>query len=252
MQKKIIVSCRIIFIFHKNSTQRTKPKVAPPRLDGKRVGVFSTRSPHRPNAVGLTLAKIMSLEGDTLHLCGLDLLDMTPIIDIKPYIPSYDAPQLSDYEHAEFLNDQSVPDEKSPQICSALQLCSEDVQQVSVDETTPVTVASPAWTSLGKQTIKVTFTTSSLEQIDLFSPTSHCSDYRLTHLKSSDEAIRAITDILKEDPRSVYRRNKCQDRLYFCIVDAMHVTTWFDEVNGKCEVLRVMPYSLRSQAAGHS
>ena len=110
--------------------------------------------------MGLTLAKIMSVEGDTLHLCGLDLLDMTPIIGIKPYIPSYDAPQLSHCEHAKFSNDQNVPEDKSPQICSALQLCS--VQQVSVDEAAPVTVASQAWTSLGEQTIKVTFTPSSL------------------------------------------------------------------------------------------
>ena len=50
---------------------------------------------------------------------------------------------------------------------------------------------------------------------------------------------------MKEDPRSIYRKTKCLDRLYFCIVDVCHVTSWFDEVNNKCEVLRIMPYATR-------
>lgn len=92
----ILLLLRVLFVFHKNEGQCTKAKVAPPRLDGARVGVFSTRSPHRPNAIGLTLARIESVCGDTLHLCGLDLLDQTPIIDLKPYIPSYDCPRAEE------------------------------------------------------------------------------------------------------------------------------------------------------------
>lgn len=55
---------RVIFLFHKNGHLSYKAKVKPPRLDGRRVGVYSTRSPHRPNALGLTLAKLDKIAGE--------------------------------------------------------------------------------------------------------------------------------------------------------------------------------------------
>ncbi|XP_066576810.1 tRNA (adenine(37)-N6)-methyltransferase [Amia ocellicauda] len=82
----------IIFLFHKNGHLNYKAKVKPPRLNGLKTGVFSTRSPHRPNAIGLTLARLESITGDTLHLSGVDMIAGTPILDIKPYIPDYDSP----------------------------------------------------------------------------------------------------------------------------------------------------------------
>ncbi|XP_028833365.1 tRNA (adenine(37)-N6)-methyltransferase isoform X2 [Denticeps clupeoides] len=82
----------IIFVFHKNAHLSYKAKVKPPRLNGLRVGVYSTRSPHRPNALGLTLAKLERVVGDTLHLSGVDMIAGTPVLDIKPYIPDYDSP----------------------------------------------------------------------------------------------------------------------------------------------------------------
>ena len=57
------VGSRIMFVFHKNRPGHSKAKVKPPRLNGKRVGVFSTRSPYRPNAIGLTLAKLERISG---------------------------------------------------------------------------------------------------------------------------------------------------------------------------------------------
>lgn len=64
-------------------------KIAPPRLFGKRVGVFSTRSPHRPNPVGLTVVRIDAVDTKTgcIHVSGVDMTDGTPILDVKPYIP---------------------------------------------------------------------------------------------------------------------------------------------------------------------
>lgn len=59
---------------------------------GKVKGVFATRSPHRPNPIGLTLCCLERVEGHRLILSGVDLVDGTPILDIKPYIPSYDMP----------------------------------------------------------------------------------------------------------------------------------------------------------------
>ncbi|XP_005998485.1 tRNA (adenine(37)-N6)-methyltransferase isoform X2 [Latimeria chalumnae] len=82
----------IIFVFHKNGHLSYKAKVKPPRLNGVKTGVLSTRSPHRPNAIGLTLAKLESIEGDTLHLSGIDTIQGTPVLDVKPYIPEYDQP----------------------------------------------------------------------------------------------------------------------------------------------------------------
>ena len=55
--------------------------------------MFASRSPHRPCPIGLTLAKLESIERDTLHLSGIDLIDGTPILDVKPYIPRYDSIQ---------------------------------------------------------------------------------------------------------------------------------------------------------------
>jgi hypothetical protein len=65
--------------------------------------------------------------------------------------------------------------------------------------------------------------------------------HRLEFLASSDEARSAIVRILQEEPRSVYRREKCLDRLYFFSLDCMHVTCWFDEDEGAFEVVRVKP-----------
>uniref|UniRef100_A0A8C4NBA1 TsaA-like domain-containing protein n=1 Tax=Eptatretus burgeri TaxID=7764 RepID=A0A8C4NBA1_EPTBU len=59
----------IIFIFHLNENQAVKAKVRPPRLDGKKVGVFASRSPHRPNPIGITLARLDSIEGMTCWMC---------------------------------------------------------------------------------------------------------------------------------------------------------------------------------------
>ena len=73
------------------------PTVRPPRLGGnKRIGVFATRSPNRPNAIGLSSVEIESIEysadrGPLIHVRGADLLDGTPIFDIKPYLPFTDS-----------------------------------------------------------------------------------------------------------------------------------------------------------------
>lgn len=112
----------VVFIFHLNSntkqvkrsqatiedgkkTKRQFPaKIAPPALGGKRVGVFATRTPHRPNPIGFSLCKIDKIvkpkkkkhlkQADqpySIYVSGLDLVDGTPVLDIKPYVPHYDS-----------------------------------------------------------------------------------------------------------------------------------------------------------------
>jgi tRNA-Thr(GGU) m(6)t(6)A37 methyltransferase TsaA len=76
----------IIFQFHQNTNLRYHAKVHPPRMGGQQMGVFATRSPHRPNPIGLSLVKVERIEGDTIFLSGVDLVDGTPVLDIKPYI----------------------------------------------------------------------------------------------------------------------------------------------------------------------
>lgn len=75
---------------HLTTSKAFLPKIHPPRLKGAKMGVFATRSPHRPNPLGLSLARLGKIEGDTLHLYGLDLVDGTPVLDIKPYLPDAD------------------------------------------------------------------------------------------------------------------------------------------------------------------
>ncbi len=85
------------FLFHRTVAEGWKPTVRPPRLGGRRrVGVFACRSPHRPNHLGLSvvkLEKVIAKGGEVaLLLSGVDLLDGTPVLDIKPYVPYCDSP----------------------------------------------------------------------------------------------------------------------------------------------------------------
>ena len=83
----------LIWQFHLAERKEWSPTVRPPRLGGnKRVGVFATRSPFRPNPIGLSCVRLQRVEpGPVLVVQGADLVDGTPIYDIKPYIPYADA-----------------------------------------------------------------------------------------------------------------------------------------------------------------
>lgn len=112
----------VVFFFHKSirdasednprnpqighQKREWKPTVRPPRLGGKkRVGVFASRSPFRPNPIGLSAVKLEGIDtgkgGIELHLSGVDLLDKTPVLDIKPYLGYADAVQDS---HSSFAD----------------------------------------------------------------------------------------------------------------------------------------------------
>jgi len=79
----------LIYWFHRNAGWR--PKVLPPRGPRRKRGVFATRSPHRPNPIGLSLVRLVEVRGRTIHVADTDLLDRTPILDIKPYLPYAEA-----------------------------------------------------------------------------------------------------------------------------------------------------------------
>ena len=97
------------------------PTVRPPKMDGNtRVGVFATRSPNRPNSLGLSVVKITGIElntpdGPIIRVAGADLMDGTPIFDIKPYLPSTESIPDAEREIGRFRDleplDVEIPDE---------------------------------------------------------------------------------------------------------------------------------------------
>lgn len=128
----------IIWQFSKAVRDTWSPTVRPPRLGGnKRIGVFATRSPFRPNAIGLSSVKIekIDLDGENapvIHVSGADLMDGTPIFDIKPYLAYTDAHPDAAGGFTENVADRrlkvefdgelinSVPDEIKTALCDLL------------------------------------------------------------------------------------------------------------------------------------
>lgn len=84
----------IIYDFHKN--KNWKPKVMPPRGSEKKKSVFATRAPYRPNSIGMSCVKLDKIEGKRIYVSDHDLLDGTPVLDIKPYLSYADSfPEVS-------------------------------------------------------------------------------------------------------------------------------------------------------------
>lgn len=79
----------LIVIYHFHRARRSALQVVP-FLDDSPRGVFATRAPKRPNAIGLSVVKLVRIEGTKLIVEGVDMLDGTPLLDIKPYVPAFD------------------------------------------------------------------------------------------------------------------------------------------------------------------
>ncbi|MBQ2868940.1 MAG: tRNA (N6-threonylcarbamoyladenosine(37)-N6)-methyltransferase TrmO [Akkermansia sp.] len=119
----------LIWQFHCNGSE-WHPTVRPPRLGGNtRLGVFATRSPFRPNGLGLSVVKIVSVEpGPVIRVSGADMVDGTPIYDIKPYVPYSDAiPEAAagftekTWEPLVVQLPDKLPAKATPEWCAALQ-----------------------------------------------------------------------------------------------------------------------------------
>ncbi|XP_053312313.1 tRNA (adenine(37)-N6)-methyltransferase [Spea bombifrons] len=312
----------ILFVFHKNGRLSCKAKVQPPRLNGAKTGVFSTRSPHRPNAIGLTLARLEKVEGGTLYLSGIDMIQGTPVLDIKPYISEYDSPKpaasLDELQAQEGTGNDNVcvmpqnseaieqpqclqaPNEKfvdTEQAASKLACetpsipgeINEDQEKNTalevINELPPVVLEDTLLDGVSNQSIdgtatteqrteftgpkspsvhetketcnsedsfvpiwvkdapvanlKVRFTPHSEMELRQFKPPSDSVGPSFTYFKTFEEAKCAISTVLTADPRSVYRRKQCQDRLFYFSLDTLHITCWFGD--GFTEVLRIQP-----------
>lgn len=98
----------VLFWFHANKNSLYRPVIRPPRLALKRVGALASRSPMRPNPIGLSLVKIDKVEGARIYISGLDIIDNTPVLDIKPYIHSYDSVATSSSAWVDSLEDAQL------------------------------------------------------------------------------------------------------------------------------------------------
>ena len=81
----------IILLYHFHRSKGFK-LLAVPFLDSETHGVFATRAPSRPNPIGMSVMKLVKVTGRFLHVENVDLLDKTPVLDIKPYVPDFDRP----------------------------------------------------------------------------------------------------------------------------------------------------------------
>jgi len=107
----------VIYFFHKSSSWKAFVK---PFLDQEERGIFATRAPNRPNPLGLSVLKLLKLENNVIEVDHVDILDGTPLLDIKPYVPQFNKAKdvrigwLSDYVNqvSHTLSDQRFLDDK--------------------------------------------------------------------------------------------------------------------------------------------
>lgn len=99
----------LISLLHTAISKNPPGKVHPPRLGGQSLGVFATRSPHRPSPIGLTLARVLEVQADRLVVGEIDLMNDTPILDIKPYVHTADRPQEFQSGWLEQVENSEVP-----------------------------------------------------------------------------------------------------------------------------------------------
>ena len=83
----------IFLLYHFHLSQGYSLMVKP-YLDDSLRGVFATRAPRRPNAIGISVVRLVGIEGCTLHIEDLDIADSTPLLDIKPYVPEFDSREV--------------------------------------------------------------------------------------------------------------------------------------------------------------
>ncbi len=83
----------IILLYHLHQVHEAK-LVVTPFMDSEPHGIFATRAPKRPNPLGLSIVRLVSIENNILYIKNVDILDGTPLLDIKPYVPEFDRPTV--------------------------------------------------------------------------------------------------------------------------------------------------------------
>ena len=189
----------LIFLFHKNGGEAVKAKVRPPRLGGQPVGMFACRTPHRPCAIGLSLVTLLGVEDDSLLLAGADLVDGTPILDVKPFVPYSDTPPLEQ-------------------------------------------VRAPPWVAPESGTqLRVRFSDEARRQLAALCAGSDPPAGALRFFGGrAAEAEATLADVLRHDPRSVYRKSHCADDPYRVCLDGLDATCRFSGDEVEVEAVRLI------------
>ncbi|KAL1520371.1 hypothetical protein AB1Y20_021958 [Prymnesium parvum] len=194
----------LLFVFHNNRGESVvKSKAKPPRLDGAAVGIFGCRTPHRPNAIGLSLVKLECVEGDVLHFRGADLIDGTPVLDVKPYLAYADAPPQQEIRCPEYANAHAD---------SELRVHLTDRARSQLHEIcTSTSVETCNRRRVGPRPLRF-------------------------FANKPEEAEAAFVQLLQADPRSVYRKQKCATEVYRVCVDGIDAECTFDSASGDVTV----------------
>ncbi|EFA85991.1 hypothetical protein PPL_01224 [Heterostelium album PN500] len=176
--------------------------VSPPMLNGRRVGVLASRTPHRLVPIGMTMCKLDRVDYDTIYLSGIDMIDGTPIVDIKPYIPKFD----------------SEPNATIPEWVNSKSDIKEIVFSDKAINGIIKTLSTVGLKSLGIEQSKIANNNSIDEQLN----------------KVKD----LIIEILLNEPRSIYRKKKLTYESWGFFVDTLNVECRVDE-NGVATVFDV-------------
>ncbi|KZC15137.1 Nef-associated protein 1 [Dufourea novaeangliae] len=231
----------VLFYFHRNDSTHIRAKVAPPRLNGTKTGVFSTRSPHRPCPIGLSLVKITKIENHTIYFEGVDMVDQSPVLDIKPYIPQYDkAPDgeeglesqtlvpsqsLSNVDVARTTSNNSLPDTTDTNSVISTEPRSIEIRDTEANSSAEVRI--PEWISRPRTPLCVIFNDRALIQLN-----------EILGIKINDQKV-TIENVLREDPRSVYLRQRWGSQFYTFLIHDLHITCRFDDNRGVVTVFHV-------------
>mmetsp|Transcript_18210 Transcript_18210/g.22303 ORF Transcript_18210/g.22303 Transcript_18210/m.22303 type:complete len:364 (-) Transcript_18210:183-1274(-) len=199
----------VLFCFHANTDCQSlslKTKVRPPRAKGIKVGCMATRSPHRPNPIGLSLVKLLSLDEKKkrLYIAAIDLVNGTPVYDIKPVVP-WDIPGHFDG------NVISVPD----------------------------------WVSQEDAMSAISFSAEAEADLEKLVLAKWLSPLYTEDESGCNQAKEAIKEILAQDPRAVKRRGKVDNRsepykIYFGSVQLEFVAI----EEGNVDVVKISPITL--------
>ena len=182
----------------------------------------------------------------------MDIIDGTPVIDIKPYIEEYDNPKLHGLSlplpdndpikaNPSLIDDSNIGIQLDESVPSAK---SEDESKTCESQNFEIKEASWIKNADSNLHLNVRFTPTADNQLSNLirfqNRTNNENDGNNEKFLNKFEAFKeSIYQILSADPRSSYRRNKCQDRLYFLIIDFVKLTCWFDEDTNTVEVLKV-------------
>lgn len=190
----------------------------PPQLSGEKKGLFSTRTPHRPNPIGLSLCKIDSIANDTICLSGVDIINGTPILDIKPYIPAFDNAELHPLVHLHALPESK---EITGNVAAAY-------------------FTSPNYVKNTQSKFQVFYSNEAKDHLENLVQIGLQGRF----LSNEDDIKNAIAEVICNEPRSIYRRTVCGNKPYGFIVDGLNITCMIDNNQGVVTIVSIKQVTL--------